>query len=60
MAAAMYGLDVLVFTGGIGEHAADVRERIVGRVAFLGDFGVEVVHAREELVIAQAVRGVLR
>jgi acetate kinase len=52
MAAASGGLDALVFTGGIGEHAVDVRERIVERVRFLGDFRVEVVPAREELVIA--------
>jgi acetate kinase len=52
MATACGGLDALVFTGGIGEHAEDVRERIVARVRFLGDFRVEVVPAREELVIA--------
>jgi acetate kinase len=52
MATACGGLDALVFTGGIGEHAADVRERIVERVRFLGDFRVEVVAAREELVVA--------
>jgi acetate kinase len=56
MAAACGGLDALVFTGGIGEHAADVRERIVERVRFLGDFRVEVVPAREELVIAAETR----
>jgi acetate kinase len=52
MAAACGGLDALVFTGGIGEHAAALRERIVERVRFLGGFRVEVVQAREELVIA--------
>jgi acetate kinase len=56
MSAALGGLDALVFTGGIGEHADAVRERIVARVRFLGDFRVEVVAAREELVIARAVR----
>jgi acetate kinase len=30
------GLDTLVFTGGIGEHAAPVRSRICERLAFLG------------------------
>jgi acetate kinase len=30
------GLDTLVFTGGIGEHAAAVRGRICERLAFLG------------------------
>jgi acetate kinase len=59
MASACGGLDALVFTGGIGEHAADVRERIVERVRFLGDFRVEVVAAREELVVAAEVRRVL-
>jgi acetate kinase len=60
MASALGGLDALAFTGGIGEHATAVRDRIVERIRFLGDFGVEVVPAREELVIAQAVRDVLR
>jgi acetate kinase len=59
MAVACGGLDVLVFTGGIGEHAAEVRERIVERVRFLGDFRVEVVPAREELVIAAETRRAL-
>ena len=59
MAAACGGLDVLAFTGGIGEHAADVRSRIVDRVRFLGEFRVEVVTAREELVIAHETRRIL-
>jgi len=36
MAAAMGGLDVLVFTGGIGENAAVVRSRTVAGLRFLG------------------------
>ncbi len=36
LAAALGGLDALVFTGGIGEHAAPVRERICGGLGFLG------------------------
>jgi acetate kinase len=59
MATACGGLDALVFTGGIGEHAGGVRERIVERVRFLGDFRVEVVAAREELVVAAGTRRVL-
>jgi len=35
-AAVLGGLDTLVFTGGIGEHAAEIREGIAGRLAFLG------------------------
>jgi acetate kinase len=36
LAAALDGLDTLVFTGGIGEHAAVVRERICADMTFLG------------------------
>jgi acetate kinase len=36
MAAAVDGLDALVFTGGIGEHAALVRERVCRDAAWLG------------------------
>jgi acetate kinase len=35
-ATALSRLDAVVFTGGIGEHAAPVRERIVGRLSNLG------------------------
>jgi acetate kinase len=59
MAAACGGIDVLAFTGGIGEHADEIRRRIVERVLFLGDFHVAVVASREELVIAAETRGVL-
>jgi acetate kinase len=56
MAAALGGLDALVFTGGIGEHAAEVRERICGGLAHLGRFEVRVIAADEERVIARHVR----
>jgi acetate kinase len=36
LAAALGGLDTLIFTGGIGEHAAPVRWRICEGLAFLG------------------------
>jgi acetate kinase len=35
-AAALGGLDVLVFSGGIGEHAPEVRARICDGLEFLG------------------------
>jgi acetate kinase len=60
MAAACGGLDALAFTGGIGERAAEVRERIVERVRFLGAFDVHVVAAREELVIAAETETLLQ
>lgn len=36
MAAALGGLDVLVFTGGVGENSAGVRRRAARRLGFLG------------------------
>ena len=36
MAAAMNGLDVLVFTGGVGENAPTVRQWVADGVSFLG------------------------
>jgi acetate kinase len=36
MAAALGGIDVLAFTGGVGEHAATVRARAVDGLRFLG------------------------
>jgi len=35
-AAAMGGVDAIVFTGGIGENSASMRERILQRLEFLG------------------------
>jgi acetate kinase len=59
MAVALGGVDVLAFSGGVGENRADVRSTVAGRLSFLGSFRVEVVPAREELVIARAARAVL-
>jgi acetate kinase len=59
MATACGGIDVLAFTGGIGENADGLRGRIVERVQFLGAFRVEVVPAREEIVIAQETERLL-
>jgi acetate kinase len=36
MAAALGGLDAVVFTGGIGEHAASIRARVCGAANWLG------------------------
>ncbi|HJP84685.1 MAG TPA: acetate/propionate family kinase [Gemmatimonadaceae bacterium] len=35
-AAALGGLDLLVFTGGVGEHSAEIRGRICDNLGFLG------------------------
>ena len=49
LAAALGGLDAIVFTGGIGEHAAPVREAVCRRAAWLGvelDPGANAAAAR--------------
>jgi acetate kinase len=78
MAAAAGGIDALIFTAGIGEGSALIREEVCSRLEFLGvevdrernasaepdcDIAVDrsavrvlVVRAREELVVARAVR----
>jgi acetate kinase len=36
MAAVLGGLDVLVFTGGVGENSAEIRRRALDGLGFLG------------------------
>ncbi|MBV8069901.1 MAG: acetate/propionate family kinase [Acidobacteriaceae bacterium] len=52
MAAALGGIDMLVFTGGIGEHVDQIREEICAGLRFLGDCQIRVLPAREDLQIA--------
>jgi acetate kinase len=81
MAAAAGGIDALIFTAGIGEGSALIREEVCSRLEFLGvevdrernafaepdcDIAVDrsavrvlVVRAREELVVARAVRNLV-
>jgi len=59
MAAVLGGIDVLAFSGGIGENRADVRDAVASRLAFLGAFRTEVVPAREDVVVARHVRALL-
>ncbi|GAB2813690.1 acetate/propionate family kinase [Lentzea nigeriaca] len=59
MAASLGGIDVLVFTGGVGEHDAELRTEVGARLAFLGAMDVFVVEAREDLEIAGRTRAVL-
>ncbi len=55
------GLDLLVFTGGIGEHSKEIRNRIVGRIKHPeGDQpAIRVLPAQEELEIARHCRRLL-
>jgi acetate kinase len=59
MTAALGGLDALAFSGGVGENREDVRRAIVERLRYLGDFRVDVVEAREDVVVARSVRQLL-
>lgn len=81
MAVAAQGLDALVWTGGIGEHASAIRDLVCRRLAWMGIAldpmaneimegdrivsregstpAVMVLHAREDLEVARAVRQVL-
>jgi acetate kinase len=52
-ATALPRLDALVFTGGIGEHAASVRSGIMGRLAPLGIRSVPAMDARNDAVISR-------
>ena len=59
MATALGGIDTLAFSGGVGENRSDVREAVFGRLRFLGDFSVEAVPAREDVMVARHVRALL-
>ena len=56
MAASLGGVDVLAFTGGIGEHDQALREEVVAALSWLSPFEVMVIAADEEQVIARACR----
>jgi acetate kinase len=59
MAMALGGIDTLAFSGGVGENRGDVREAVADRLRFLGDFAVEAVPAREDVIVARHVRALL-
>jgi acetate kinase len=52
LAAAAGGIDALVFTGGIGEHAAEVRRRVCLLSEWLGIRLNPEANARHDLIIA--------
>jgi acetate kinase len=53
VAAAMGGVDLLVFTGGIGEHDAEACKAICDELHWLGNAEVKVLPAREDTEIAR-------
>lgn len=52
MAAAIGGVDMLVFTGGIGEHAAEIRARACKKLGWLGVVFDEKANAAHANVIS--------
>ncbi len=50
---AMGGLDAVAFTGGIGENATPVRDKIMAHLHFWGDVPVHIIAADEEKQIAR-------
>jgi acetate kinase len=53
MIAVLGGVDRIVFTGGIGEHQPQIRERICAPLTFLANVPVQVIPANENRMIAQ-------
>ena len=58
-AAALGGLDLVVFAGGIGENSPEVRERISKGLTALGNPPVRVMKTNEEVMIARGTAAVL-
>ena len=56
------GLDAIVFTGGVGENASQVRNKILGHLSWLNVPGdsIHVIAANEELTIARHVKSTLQ
>ncbi|MFT5743731.1 MAG: acetate kinase [Paracoccaceae bacterium] len=50
--AVMEGVDGIAFTGGIGENSAPIRDRVMARLAWLGDVPTHIIPADEERQIA--------
>jgi acetate kinase len=58
--ATLGGLDALVFSGGIGENSAEIRDRICAGLACLGRFAVRVLRTDEELQICRSTVEILK
>jgi acetate kinase len=61
LSAVLGGLDAIVFTAGIGEHAAPVRERVCRRAAWLGvELDAAANAAHREVISTPASRVIVR
>lgn len=56
MAGALGGLDLLVFSGGIGEHAHELRDEICSGLTFLPPHKTQVLQAQEEIQMARITK----
>jgi acetate kinase len=59
-ATALPRVDAIVFTGGIGENAAEIRARIVGALVSLGVPAITSPSTNEDAVLARGPISVLR
>jgi acetate kinase len=59
-AALLRGIDMLVFTGGIGQHSVTIREQILMGLEFMSIGNVRVLPAAEEAQIARHVDRLLQ
>lgn len=60
MAVSLGGLDVLVFTGGVGENQPEIREKILSHLASFALFETLIIPANEEYMIAMHTRDILQ
>lgn len=56
MATSLGGMDALVFTGGIGENAARIRDNILNHLAYLPTFRTLTIPTNEEYMIARNIK----
>lgn len=59
MAVSLGGVDALVFTGGIGENDALIREAIAKKLKFLGEFKLHSIAFNEEYMLAKHAKKLL-
>ena len=59
LAAALQGLDAFIFTGGVGENAAPIRDRVTEKLKWLGAVDIRVIPTDEELTIARHTQSIL-
>ena len=52
LAASMGGIDGFVFTGGIGEHAGEIRAKVTDALQWLGPIDICTIPTNEEAMIA--------